>query len=63
MRSPTAAKVAHAERVIDAHRAAEAEGKGVVLLDGKLIEKLHVENVERITAKAAAILELARSSG
>ena len=49
--------------MIDAHRAAEAEGKGVVLLDGKLIEKLRVENVERITAKAAAILELARSSG
>ncbi len=60
---PAAAEVAHAERVIDARRAAEAEGKGVVLLDGKLVEKLRVVNAERITAKAAAILELERTSG
>ena len=60
---PTAAEVVHAERVIDAHRAAEAGGKGVVLLDGKLVGKLPVVNAERITAKTAAILELERASG
>lgn len=53
----------HAERVIDAHRAAGAIGKGVVQLDGKLVEKLPVENVGRIAAKAATILELEGASG
>lgn len=60
---PTAAEGGHAERAIDAHRVAEADGKGVVLLDGKPGEALLVENAERIASKAAAILELERASG
>ena len=60
---PTATEVEHADRVIDAHRAVEPEWKGVFALDGKLVEKLHVENAERGAAKAAAILELGGASG
>lgn len=60
---PTAAEVEHAERVIDAHRVPEAEERGLALLDGKLSEKLHVEDAERIASKAAAVLELERPSG
>lgn len=55
--------VAQADRAIDAHRVAEAEGKGVVLTDGKLIARLHVENAGRLASKAAAILELESASG
>lgn len=42
-------------RIIDAYAAAEAEGKGVVVVDGKLIEKLHVDHAERVVALAKAI--------
>ena len=46
-------------RVIEAFDAARAEGKGVVQLDGKMIENLHVANAERLIAIADAIAELA----
>lgn len=49
--------------MIDAHRPAEAGGKGMIVLDGKLVEKPHGVNAERITAKAEGILELERASG
>jgi len=39
----------------EAHAAAEAEGKGVVLVDGKLVENLHVEAAHRLVALADAI--------
>jgi citrate lyase subunit beta/citryl-CoA lyase len=35
-----------------------AGGKGVVVVDGKLIENLHVENAQRLVALAQAIAEL-----
>jgi citrate lyase subunit beta/citryl-CoA lyase len=54
---PTPDEVAFSRRVIAAHAEAEAEGRGVVLLDGKLIENLHVENARRIVALAEAIAE------
>ena len=50
---------ARAERVIAAHAAALAAGQGVVLLDGRLIENLHVEAARRVRALAAAITPLA----
>ena len=40
------------------HAEAAAEGKGVVLVDGKLIENLHVENAKRLVALAEAIAAL-----
>jgi citrate lyase beta subunit len=42
------AQVAHARRVIAAWQAAEAEGKGVAVLDGKLVETMHVDEARRI---------------
>jgi citrate lyase subunit beta/citryl-CoA lyase len=55
---PTDEEVDFSRRVIAAHAEAEAEGRGVVVLDGKLIENLHVENARRIVALANAIAEL-----
>ena len=45
---------ARAQRIA-AHQDAEKKGKGVVLVDGKLIENLHVANAKRLVAMAEAI--------
>ena len=50
--------MAWAERIIAAHAAALAEGKGIVVVDGKLIENLHVLNARRLVDLAAAIAAL-----
>lgn len=53
--APSADAVAWSRRIIAAHAEAEAEGKGVVLVDGKLIENLHVEDARRLVALAEAV--------
>jgi citrate lyase subunit beta/citryl-CoA lyase len=55
--APTADEVEFSRRVIDEHAKAEAEGKGVVVVDGRLIENLHVENAQRLVGLADAIAE------
>jgi citrate lyase subunit beta/citryl-CoA lyase len=59
---PSADEVAHSRRIIDAFQVAVAEGKGVVLVDGKLVENLHVENARRLVALAEAIEALEAES-
>lgn len=59
---PTAGEVAWSRKIIAAFAAAEAEGKGVVLVDGKLIENIHVANAKRVVALAEAIEELAKAA-
>jgi citrate lyase subunit beta/citryl-CoA lyase len=56
--APSDDEVEHARRVIEAFEAAEAEGKGVVTVDGRMIENLHVENARRTLAVADAIAAL-----
>ncbi len=56
--APSADEVDHAERVIAAFDAAVAEGKGVVTVDGRMIENLHVDNARRVLAVAEAISRL-----
>jgi citrate lyase subunit beta/citryl-CoA lyase len=56
--APSAHDVEHARKVIDAFNEALAQGKGVVQLDGKMIENLHVANAERAIAIADAIAQL-----
>jgi citrate lyase subunit beta / citryl-CoA lyase len=53
--SPSAEEIEFAHRVIEAFEAALAEGKGVITVDGKQIENLHVDNARRALAIAAAI--------
>jgi citrate lyase subunit beta/citryl-CoA lyase len=53
--SPSPAEVEWSRKIIDAHAAAMAEGKGVAVYEGKLIESLHVENAHRIVALAKAV--------
>ena len=61
--APSAEETAWARRVIAAHAEAEAAGKGVVLVDGKLIENLHVEDARRTVALAEQITEMERAAG
>ena len=53
--SPSPDEVARARRIIDAHADAVARGQGVVVVDGRLVENLHVEDAHRLAALAAAI--------
>ncbi|MBC7174151.1 MAG: CoA ester lyase [Polyangiaceae bacterium] len=56
--APTEDEVAFSKRIIAAHAEAEREGKGVLVVDGKLVENLHVENARRLVALADAIAEM-----
>ena len=56
--APGADEIAQARRIIEAHGEAAARGKGVVLVDGKLVENLHVENARRLVALGEAIAAL-----
>ena len=57
--APDDAEVQWSRRVIAAHEEAANAGKGVVLLDGQLIENLHVEEANRIVGLADRIAEMA----
>jgi len=53
--APSADEVSWAQKIIDAHAEAAASGKGLVVVDGKLIENLHVEEAKRLLSLADAI--------
>jgi citrate lyase subunit beta/citryl-CoA lyase len=59
--APTASDVDWARRVIKAHADATARGHAVVVLDGRLIENLHVDDARRVLILADAIA--ARATG
>ena len=52
---PSPDEIAGARRRIDAYEAAVAAGGGVALLDGQLVEELHVQDAKRILNLAHAI--------
>ncbi|SPF77825.1 HpcH/HpaI aldolase/citrate lyase family protein [Pseudoprimorskyibacter insulae] len=56
--APTDAEVDLARRQIAAFEAAEAEGQGVAVVDGKIVENLHVVTAREILAKSEAIQSL-----
>ena len=56
--APSAREVEWSQTIIAAHAEAAAQGKGVVVVDGKLVENLHVENARRLVALADQIAAL-----
>jgi len=56
--APAAKDVENARRLIEAWEQAKAGGKGVAVVDGKLVENLHVEEARRTLAVAEAIQAL-----
>ena len=53
--APSAEDVEKAGRIIAAFEEAEADGRGVVTVDGRMVENLHVEQARRTLAIQAAI--------
>ena len=53
--TPKPEDVAWSRRIIEAHAAAAARGEGVVVVEGKLVENLHVESARRVVGMADAI--------
>lgn len=56
--SPSDDEIEYSRRVIEAWDAGLAEGRGVITVDGKMIENLHVDNARRALAVADAIASL-----
>jgi len=56
--APTREEIEWSRRIIAAHSEAAAAGKGVVLVDGRLIENLHVESANRVLTFADEIERL-----
>jgi len=52
---PKDSELEWARRIIEAFTDAQARGEGVVLVDGKLIENLHVEDAKRMVALGESI--------
>ncbi|MFG3114445.1 HpcH/HpaI aldolase/citrate lyase family protein [Streptomyces sp. NPDC048197] len=53
--APSAEQIDRSRKIIDAFDEATREGRGVVTVDGRLIENLHVEDARRILALAEAV--------
>jgi len=56
--APTEDEIDLARRQIEAFEKAEAEGQGVAVVDGKIVENLHIVTAKETLAKAAAIAEM-----
>ena len=57
--APSEAELALAHRQIEAFDAAKAAGQGVAVVDGKIVENLHIVTAQALLAKAAAIAAMA----
>ena len=55
---PSEAELDLARRTVEALREAEAAGRGVAVVDGRLVENLHVENAHRLLAQSKAIAQM-----
>jgi citrate lyase subunit beta/citryl-CoA lyase len=56
--APSADEVAHARKIIAAFEEAVSQGKGVAVVDGKMVENLHVVTARQQVALAEAIAEM-----
>ncbi len=60
--APSESALAWSRRIIAAHGEAEASGRGVVVVDGRLVENLHVADAHRLVALAEQIALMAGTS-
>lgn len=60
--APDKDRVAWGRKIIKAHDEAMKRGEGITVVDGKLVEKLHVEEARRTVALARAIAKLEKAS-
>ena len=57
--APTTSEIELAARQIAAYEESRASGQGIAVVDGQIVENLHVVAAQRIQAKAQAIAEMA----
>lgn len=57
--APTQSEIDQAERQIAAFEESKASGQGVAVVDGQIVENLHVVAAQRVLAKTQAIAEMA----
>ncbi|QIE46814.1 CoA ester lyase [Pseudohalocynthiibacter aestuariivivens] len=57
--APTSSEIDLARRQIEAFVASEASGQGVAVVDGMIVENLHVVAAKRLLARADAVTEMA----
>lgn len=57
--APTNSEIELAERQIAAYEESRASGQGIAVVDGQIVESLHVVAAQRILARAQAILDMA----
>src|SRR6056297_72926 len=57
--APTQSEIETAERQIAAYEESKASGQGVAVVDGQIVENLHVVAAKRLLGKAGAIREMA----
>ncbi len=57
--APTQSEIEMAERQIKAYEESKASGQGVAVVDGQIVENLHVVAAQRTLARAEAIKEMA----
>tara|TARA_B100001123_G_C15332086_1_gene1031541 strand:+ start:1356 stop:2267 length:912 start_codon:yes stop_codon:yes gene_type:complete len=56
--APSEEEIANAHQVVEAFSQAKSAGKGVVVVNGRLVENLHVENAQRLIHMKEAIKTL-----
>ncbi len=59
--APTEAEIDLARRQIEAYEAVEAKGQGVAVVDGRIVENLHIVTARETLARAELIAKLERS--
>ena len=56
--APSSVELDRAQRIVAAHAEAASKGQAVTLVDGRLVEALHVQEAQRLLAQASAIAAL-----
>lgn len=59
--SPSSSAVEEAEKIVESWRHAQTDGKSMVVVDGKLVEHLHVTEAQRILELDSAIKQRAQA--
>ncbi len=58
---PSEANIAEAETIVEAFGRPEAEGQGTININGRMVERLHLEEAEKLLAIARAISQRKKS--
>jgi len=56
--SPSEEEIEEAQKIVDAFSTKESEGKGVIVVDGKMVERLHLEMARNVLMKAQFVKHL-----